>query len=113
MSSASTPNVDTSAAWSRRGATLCSLICATVSTFSMATAGAIDRTMRVAASASPDALLSARITNPPSIENSCAKGAKATARGSASSPPSCVFATTPTIVRHASLNGVKGSTSPV
>ena len=54
----------------------------------------------------PPTLLSARITRPPPIASSCAKGMNIAARGFASRPPSCVLPTTPTIVRHSLLNGV-------
>ena len=72
------------------------------------------RTMRVAAAVSAATLLSARITRaPPQSPSSCANGMNTTARGFASSPPSCVLPTTPTIVRQSPLIGVNRSTSPV
>jgi hypothetical protein len=59
------PNDETSAAFSRRGATLWSRICETVRTFSIGSDGATLRTTRVVAGTRPMASRSVRITSPP------------------------------------------------
>ena len=113
ISTASPPNDDTSAALRRRGATLWSRICDTVSTFSIGSDGATLRTTRVVAGTSPTASRSARITRPPVKATSWAKGRNMTGPVSASSPPSFVSPTIPTTVRQSPLTGMKRSTSPV
>ena len=64
MITANAPNDDTSAAFSRRGATLSSRIWSTVRTFSIGPPGATLRTTRVAAGTSEGASVAARITSP-------------------------------------------------
>ena len=79
----------------------------------MGVPGAMRRTIFVTADVSDATLLSERTTSPPKSTPSCANGRYMTERGGASSPPSCVLPTTPTIVRQSPLNGVKRKTSPV
>ena len=65
MMTARMPNDDTSAALSRRGATLSSRICPTVSTCSIGSRGATARTTRITLGARFAATLPVRTTRPP------------------------------------------------
>ena len=114
MITASAPNDDTSAAFSRRGATLSSRICADRQ-------HVLDRVLRHDARAR---CASRPARAPPDRARSGSRGRRRTSlpaasgwnitpRGSASSPPSFVSPTTPTTVRQSPLMPMNCSTSPV
>ena len=114
MITASTPNDVTSAALSRRGATLSSRIWSTVSTFSIGPPGATLRTTRVAAGTSAGASSRRGSRAPrPSCPDPDRTDGRPLPAAPASSPPSFVSPTTPTTVRQSPLTGMKRSTSPV
>ena len=98
---------------SRRGATLSSLICSSVITFSIGCSGATLRTARVAAPASAAGSPAVWMTRLLPNTSAWAKGANSTGIRSASRPPSLVSPTTPTTVRQSPDTPMNLSTSPV